>query len=164
MMWRRPAPSVRLAAASVIVLAALSGHAQNGGGAAKGEWRYYAGDNGSQKYSPLDQITRDNVSRLRVAWRRPHVDPGPLAAYQGPPLRLSNNFRSTPIMVDGVLFASNAFGLVEAFDPGNGRTLWIQKAGADPIRAAGANRGVAYWSQGAEQRILTHRNQYLYAL
>ena len=39
-----------------------------------GEWRFYSGDNGARKYSPLAQIDRSNVNRLRVAWRRPFVD------------------------------------------------------------------------------------------
>ena len=78
-------------------------------------------------------------------------------------LRLSNNFRSTPIMVNGVLYASNAVGLVEAFDPSTGKTLWLQKAGDDGQRGT-SNRGVAYWGEGAEARIITFRNQRLYAL
>lgn len=43
-------------------------------GAVGGEWRAHSGDLGSTKYAPLDQITRDNVARLRIAWRRPSVD------------------------------------------------------------------------------------------
>ena len=38
-------------------------------GAAGGQWRAYGGDNGNTKYSPLDQITRDNVKDLKIAWR-----------------------------------------------------------------------------------------------
>lgn len=38
------------------------------------EWRFYGGDLASSKYSPLDQITGDNISRLRVAWRAPSPD------------------------------------------------------------------------------------------
>jgi hypothetical protein len=45
----------------------------------------------------------DNVARLRVVWRRPHLDPALLEA--NPRLRPGNNFRSTPIMVGGVLYA-----------------------------------------------------------
>ena len=127
-----------------------------------GEWRYYSGDNGARKYSPLDQITRDNVGGLRIAWRRPHLDPS-LTAGATTNLRLSNNFRSTPIMVNGVLYASNAVGLAEAFDPATGKTLWVQKPGADGLRGT-SNRGVAYWGEGAEARIITFRNQHLYAL
>ena len=40
-----------------------------------GEWRSYNGDSGSLKYAPLDQINRTNVKNLRIAWRRPAVDP-----------------------------------------------------------------------------------------
>ena len=127
---------------------------------ANGEWRVYSGDNGARKYSPLDQITRDNVGGLRIAWRRPHIDAS-LTAGTSP--RISNNFRSTPLMVDGVLYASNAVGLVEAFDPGTGKTLWIQKVGDDGLRGT-SNRGVAYWGEGAEARLIAHRNQRLYAL
>src|SRR5438128_8753322 len=72
-------------------------------GTKNGQWRSYAGDSGSTKYAPLDQITRENVSNLRIVWRRPAVDPS-LAA-RDPSLRFSNNFRSTPLMVNGVLYS-----------------------------------------------------------
>jgi glucose dehydrogenase len=127
---------------------------------AAGEWRYYSGDNGARKYSPLDQINRDNVGQLRIAWRRPHLD---ASLTGGTPPRLSNNFRSTPLMVNGVLYASNAVGLVEAFDPGTGKTLWVQKPGPEGVIGT-SNRGVAFWGEGAEARLITHRGQRLYAL
>jgi glucose dehydrogenase len=130
-----------------------------------GEWKYYSGDNAATKYSPLDQINKSNVASLKIAWRRPQVDASLL---KGAPVRLLNNFRSTPIMVGGVLYASNGVGLAEAFDPETGKTLWVQKPGSDgtgtdPIRGS-ANRGVAYWGEGADARIITFRNRYLYAL
>ena len=124
------------------------------------EWRFYSGDNGSTKYSPLDQINKSNVGNLKIAWRRPQVDPSVL---QGQTVRLLNNFRSTPIMVDGVLYASNGIGLAEAFDPETGKTLWTQKPGEDGMRGS-ANRGVAFWGEGADARVITFRNRYLYAL
>jgi quinoprotein glucose dehydrogenase len=124
------------------------------------EWRFYSSDNGATKYSPLDQINKSNVSTLKIAWRRPQVDASVL---QGQTVRLLNNFRSTPIMVDGVLYASNGIGLAEAFDPETGRTLWVQKPGADGMRGS-ANRGVAFWGEGADARVITFRNRYLYAL
>src|SRR5688572_9885305 len=40
-------------------------------GTENGEWRHYSGDLGATKYSPLAQIDRDNVSRLKIAWRHP---------------------------------------------------------------------------------------------
>jgi quinoprotein glucose dehydrogenase len=128
---------------------------------ANGEWRYYSGDNGARKYSPLDQIGHDNVGQLRMAWRRPHLDASLLGGQPAP--RISNNFRSTPLMVGGVMYASNAVGLVEAFDPGTGKTLWVQQPGPEGLIGT-SNRGVAFWGEGAEARIITHRNQRLYAL
>ena len=95
------------------------------GSASTGEWRYYSGDIGATKYSPLAQITKENVKQLRIAWHRPAVSP---AATEGiANFRVNPNFHSTPLMVAGVLYASNGVGLVEAMDPETGRTRWIQK-------------------------------------
>ena len=129
--------------------------------APEGEWRFYSGDNASTKYSSLDQINKSNVGTLRIAWRRPQVDRSLTDGVAD--VRLLNNFRSTPIMVNGVLYASNGVGLAEAFDPETGKTLWVQKPDADGLRGS-ANRGVAYWGEGAEARIITFRNRYLTAL
>jgi glucose dehydrogenase len=131
----------------------------------KGEWRYYAGDNASTKYSPLDQINRSNVSKLRVMWRRPQVEADFAAAH--PRLRLSNNYRSTPIMVDGLLYATNAVGVAEAFDPETGKTVWRQKVSEDIAGnpgLGGALRAVAYWRDGSDARIFTYLGRNLYAL
>src|SRR6185503_10893930 len=125
-----------------------------------GEWRFYSGDNGSTKYSPLDQINKSNVASLKIAWRRPQIEPSLL---KGATIRPLNNFRSTPIMVDGVVYASNGIGLAEAFDPETGKTLWVQDPSGDGLRGS-ANRGVAYWGQGADARVITFRGPYLYAL
>ena len=90
-----------------------------------GEWRNYSGDAGHRKYSPLDQINKDNVKNLRVVWRRPAVDPQ--FSSRDPKLRVPNNFRASPLMIGGVLYSPNGIGLVEAFDPGSGKTLWVQE-------------------------------------
>ena len=84
-------------------------------GATGGQWRAFAGDPGATKYSPLDQITKDNVGDLRIAWRRPSVDPSILEI--APNVR-GRTLIGTPLMVDGVLYSPNGVGLVEAFDPG----------------------------------------------
>ena len=55
-----------------IVLGTAFAAAQQG--ARGGEWTRYGGDAGATRYAPLDQINKDNVSQLRVAWRRPGVD------------------------------------------------------------------------------------------
>src|SRR5262245_32378847 len=133
-----------------------------------GEWRSHGGDPGSTKYVPLDQIDRDNVARLQIAWRRPAVDPGLAAGAAN--FSYSHDFRATPLMIDGVLYGSNGIGLVEAFHPGTGRTIWIQKpfpdekAEKDGGLRGNSTRAVAYWSGGGDRRLFAIRGEYLVAL
>ena len=131
----------------------------------RGEWRVHGGDSGFTRYAPLDQINADTVADLAIAWRRPAVDATLRARW--PDLRYSNNLRSTPLMVGGVLYASNGIGVVEAFDPATGGTRWVQELpflGDETPRGA-ANRGVGYWedADGAGRRILSVRPPYLLA-
>jgi quinoprotein glucose dehydrogenase len=115
-----------------------------------GEWRYYSGDPGSTKYSPLDQIDKTTVKNLRIAWRRPAIDPGLIKRYGAP--QISNNFRATPLMINGVLYSPNAVGLVEAFDAGSGTTVWIQEPppGREGPRGD-STRGLSYWRAGSDE-------------
>jgi quinoprotein glucose dehydrogenase len=128
------------------------------------EWRTYGGDKAFTRYSPLDQINRGNVKDLQVVWRRPAVDPQLMAKF--PDLRPANYFRGTPIMIDGTLYAPNGVGLIEAFDSASGRTKWVQQPVEPTLReAAGeSTRGVAYWRKEADERIISVRGEYLYAL
>src|ERR1700681_4074029 len=75
------------------VIAGLPALAQTG--AKNGEWRSYGGDTGSTKYSPLDQINKDNVKDLKIVWhwRADNFGPRPDFNYQG-----------TPLMVGGILY------------------------------------------------------------
>jgi quinoprotein glucose dehydrogenase len=133
-------------------------------GPAGGQWPYHSGDKGSTKYSPLDQITKQNVNRLRFAWRRPAVAEEFRAQHRD--LKVPNLFRSTPLMIDGVLYASNGIGLVEAFDPASGKTLWVQEL-PEPGKEASsgsASRGIAHWRSKDDERILAVRPPYLTAL
>jgi quinoprotein glucose dehydrogenase len=129
-----------------------------------GQWPNHSGDKGSTKYSPLDQITRDNVGRLRIAWRRPAVADEIRARQPG--AGAANLFRSTPLMIDGVLYASDGAGFVEAFDPATGKTIWVQEPhtqGPDALSGS-ASRGVAYSRSQGDERILAVRPPYLVAL
>jgi quinoprotein glucose dehydrogenase len=130
------------------------------------EWRYFGGNKAFTRYSALDQINRDNVNALRIAWRRSAVNERLMAAY--PDLRPSPYLRATPIALDGVLYTQDAHGLVIALDGATGKTLWEQQPFA-PTReeATGAStRGVDYWhgsGANADTRILSIRGEYLYA-
>ncbi len=133
--------------------------------AADVEWRSYAGDRGSSKYAPLDQINKDNVAQLKIAWRRPTVDSSLTA--KKPDLTVPRDLRATPLMVDGTLFSSNGIGLVEAFHPAPGRTIWVQQPFADePDQglSGDSTRSVAYWAEGDASRIFVVRGEYLIAL
>ena len=144
----------------IVLVFSTSGAAQQG---TTGEWHVHGGDSGYTRYSSLDQINKDTVGDLDIAWRRSSVDASLIL--QWPDLQYSNQLRSTPIMVDGILYASNGIGLVEAFDPGTGQTLWVQDhsfLGDDTPRGA-SNRGVAYWADGADKRIFSIRPPYLLA-
>lgn len=148
-------------------LAAVMGGAALGLGAqtsSAGEWTYWGGDRAFTRYSPLDQITAGNVGQLRVAWRQAGVDAAVTQAF--PDLRVSGNFRSTPLMIGGVLYAPNALGLVRAMDPATGATKWEQQPFANTIEEVSrpSPRGVDYWKDGADERIILVRGEYLYAI
>src|SRR5262249_11235519 len=113
----------------------------------------------------LDQINKSNVKQLRIAWRRPAVDAS--IKQRTPNLNYSHDFHATPIMVDGVLYTSNGVGLVEAFDPGTGRTIWVeQPVGNELQRTApgSSTRTIDYWAQGNDKRIYVIRGENMVAL
>lgn len=120
-------------------------------GALDGQWKYYGGDAGSTKYSALDQINKNNVKDLHIAWRWRSDNLG-----QKPDF----NLQGTPIMVGGVLYdTAGARRDVVAINGSTGETLWIyrydegERGLKSPLRSA-SGRGVAYWSDGKEARIL----------
>lgn len=128
-----------------------------------GEWGAYGADIGNTKYTDLDQIDASNVTDLEIAWRRPALD----QYYRdiNPQQRYTSTWTSAPVVRNGVAFVPNGVGLVEAFNPGTGETIWTQApiGGAEGLPGAGT-RGVAYWSEGDDRRILVQRGTYLYAL
>jgi len=128
------------------------------------EWPQYGGSQGFDRYSPLDLINAKNVKGLKVLWTRPAVAPS--LKHQFPELTAGKYFRSTPIMVNGVLYAPDGVGLIEAFDPRTGKTLWVQQPFAPTLaEASGAStRGVAYWRGEGQARIFGFHGNYLYAL
>jgi quinoprotein glucose dehydrogenase len=134
---------------SILVLALLATTVLAQQGAKNGEWRIYGGDTGSTRYAPLDQINRDNVKNLRVAWIWRSENFGTGLEYKS---------ETTPLMVNGVLYfpVGNRRSIVAA-DAGTGETLWVWRID-EGSRLNGVrrnNRGVAYWTDGREERIIT---------
>src|SRR4029453_389453 len=119
-------------------------------GAANGEWRTYGGDLGPTRHAPLDQINASNFQALEVAWRFKTDALGPRPEYQ---------LESTPLMVKGVLYSTaGSRRAVVALDAATGEQLWMHsenegaRGAAAPRQLSG--RGLAYWTDGREDRIL----------
>ena len=132
-----------------------------------GEWRAWAGDVASTRYSSLDQITASNVANLKIAWRQ-SATPAALTEGRANVFPAPGNYQHTPLMVGGLLYMSTGLGVVAALDPATGRVVWFDRSPAAPDggQRSGevANRGVAYWTDGQDERILTLVGQYLVAL
>ena len=117
---------------------------------ANADWATYGGDLASRRYRPFDQITRDNFKNLEVAWRFKTDALGPRPEF---------NFQVTPLMVKGVLYTTAGTRRdVIALDAGTGELLWMhredegKRADSAPRRLSG--RGLAYWSDGRDSRIV----------
>ena len=114
------------------------------------EWRNYAGELNSNRYSPLDQINAGNFNDLEVAWRFKTDILGDRAEYQ---------YETTPLIIKGRMYTvAGSRRDVVAIDATNGEMIWMhredegERGKSAPRQLSG--RGVAYWSDGAEERIL----------
>jgi quinoprotein glucose dehydrogenase len=135
-------------AVSLLAVAAMPAWGQ--AGAKNGEWRSYGGDLGNTHYSPLDQIGSGNFNQLQVAWRFKTENLGPTPEY---------NLEGTPLMVNGVMYATaGTRRAVVALNAATGELMWVhgesegKRGDAAPRKLSG--RGLAYWSNGQEERIL----------
>src|SRR6266702_3103937 len=114
------------------------------------EWPSYAADVAGTRYRPLDQINASNFNDLEIAWRIKTDNFGDRPEYK---------LEGTPLMVNGVLYATaGSRRAVIALNPETGELLWIhgehegKRGGAAPRQLSG--RGLAYWSDGVDERIL----------
>jgi glucose dehydrogenase len=114
------------------------------------EWHYYGGDAGGMKYSPLKQIDRSNVTRLKAAWT---YHTGDVSNGKDWPVRSA--FEATPLVVDAVMYVTTPFNRLIALDPETGRELWAFDPKLDKERAYNLfiNRGAAWWSDGKHSRL-----------
>ena len=162
---------VRLGLAVVAVCLSGQGAAVSAqSGIPSGEWRAYAADKASSKYSPLDQIDRDNVARLEVAWRQSTV---PDVVAQGSGARAPVSSQNTPLMVGGLLYVSTGLGSVAALDATTGEVVWFDNptsTDGEISPRGSATRGVAYWRDDSEdeadrdERVIAIVGPYLVAL
>ena len=116
------------------------------------DWAQYLGHPTSNQYSVLAQINTENVQQLEVAWT---YETGDSAMYQG------NN-----LVVEGVLYTATPTRKVTALNAATGEHLWTFDPDAvhEEEGRAGQQRGVMYWEDGDDRRILTAKGPWLYAL
>jgi quinohemoprotein ethanol dehydrogenase len=102
-----------------------------------GNWMSHGRTYSEERYSPLTQITTENVSELGLAW-----------SYE---LRAPRGAEATPIVVDGIMYVTSAWSIVHALDAATGQELWVYDPEVPHERGASAccdvvNRGVAVWN------------------
>lgn len=118
------------------------------------DWRVYGGSAGGTRFSPLTQINRTNVSRLKTAWVY-HTREFSAATRSTREHRIQA-FETTPLVVDGVLYLSTPANRVIALDAETGGEIWKfdPQAGRRGDPKYSAHRGVAYWADAERKRIL----------
>jgi quinoprotein glucose dehydrogenase len=109
--------------------------------ASPGDWSSYGYDQGGGRYSPLAQITPDNVRALRPLWIY-HMNP-----HDADSQKIDASFGSeqTPLVVNGVMYVGTPYGRVVALDADTGRELWVYRL---PTGHEPSTRGLAYWPGG----------------
>ena len=150
---------------------------------ARGEWPTYGGDLASSKYSPLDQINASNFGSLKTVWRAKspdgflsltlpdgtewsadsktifdelnRLDPKRWRDGQPP---FVQNYKATPLMVNGTLYVNTPSSVGAAYDARTGALKWVYnpksyEAGTTTLTLRWNQRGVAYWTDGKDERI-----------
>jgi quinoprotein glucose dehydrogenase len=114
---------------------------------ARQDWPANGGGPGNAHYSPLAQINRANVTQLEVAWSFDTQEPGGL--------------QTSPIIVGGTLYGFTPTQRVFALNAATGALLWKFDSG---VTGTQPDRGLAFWSDGTDRRILVGVMHFVYAL
>jgi quinoprotein glucose dehydrogenase len=141
---------MKLPALPALLLTALTAFA------ADTNWGTYLGDKASSHYSTLRQITPKNVATLEVAW-----------TYRagGTDANNRSQIQCNPLIIDGVLYGTSPDLQAFALDAASGRELWrFDPASVKGFTKGGVNRGLVYWSDGAERRIFYGNDHFLHCL
>ena len=111
-------------------------------------WTSYLGGPDRNHYSTLSQLTKENVSELKVVWR-----------YEAPDF---GQMQMNPIIVDSLLYGVTAALRVVALNAATGKEVWRF---GDSLKVwHSVSRGVSYWEKDTDKRILFSRGSDLYAL
>ncbi len=124
--------------------------------AADSNWSVYLGDKASSHFSALTQLTPENVGGLELAWvyRAGGADPSNRSQIQ-----------CNPLVIDGVLYGTTPDQQLVAVAADTGREIWrFDPAKEKGITKSGVNRGLVFWSEGADHRILYGNDHFLHAI
>jgi len=117
-------------------------------------WAWYGGNLSSNHYSGLDQITKENVGDLTVAW-----------TYDMPASPQSDKVKCNPLIIDGVLYGTTDRKDVVALDARTGKQKWLLKLrDIDKVGSQGPARGLTYWEKGDDKRLFFVYSTNLYAI
>jgi quinoprotein glucose dehydrogenase len=127
------------------------------------DWPYWGANQAQEKYSAAAQITRGNVNNLALAWRW-EAGEKPLPEFNMRP----GGFEATPIMIDDVVYVSTGYHRVIALNAETGQQIWAfdprTYAEGPPVAGTGPHRGVMWWRDGNDMRILIAARNRLYAV
>ncbi len=119
------------------------------------DWPVYMADHFNSHYSNLVEITRDNVDQLELAWQYNTGDD------------ISDNhtqIQCNPIIIDGILYGTSPNLKVFALNAETGKRVWEFDSEPDDKYAKNVNRGVSYWHNGQDKRILFTSGSELFAV
>ena len=136
-----------LKALALCLTAGGNGLAANDHAGKQADWPEYGGQAAGDHYSPLRQINRGNVHRLKVAWT---FDTGEQGGLQ-----------TNPLIVGHRLFAFTPTQKVIALDAATGKQVWIFNVGTPGLQPT---RGLSYWTDGKHSILFAGLLSYLYAL
>ena len=150
--------TLALVAAVASRYSTIAGQSNGSASRNSSDWAAYGHDPGGQRFSPLTQLTPDNVNSLQVAWAY-HMRPRPGGAARicgragqgrggGRGASGFSSSETTPIVVDGLMYLTTPYGRVVALDSSSGREVWNFKVPADDP----STRGVAYWARRRRHR------------
>lgn len=135
-----------LGLAAAVAAAPTTGGAALGAAADQG-WTVYNGGLEGGHYSPLNQINRDNVHQLRRAWTYDTDEKG--------------GIQTNPLVIGKVLYGISPTLKLFALNAATGKRLWQFDPG---VQSGQPSRGLAYWTDGKDRRLLVGAMNYLYAV
>ena len=118
------------------VTEAVDDHALKAADANQGDWLSYGRNYSEDRYSKLDQITKDNLAELGLAWSLE--------------LPSTRGVQATPVVVDGIMYFTGPWSVVYAVDTRKGEFIWtfdpeVPRSKADDLCCGVVNRGVALY-------------------